>query len=97
MTAQNLISVAQESSHVHQRQVVRCPNCGQHAIRTVKNDRELAGNCPGDRFTHLECPSCDYLAIACSLTGKIVEAYAPYLDMSRWRMRPQPESARTVA
>jgi len=49
-------------------QAIRCPNCGSHAERNY-----LAS----DQQTRTECPVCDYLMITCSLTGKVVEAYAP--------------------
>ena len=49
-------------------QGIRCPNCGSHAERNY-----LVSN----RQTRTECPVCDYLMITCSLTGKVVEAYAP--------------------
>ncbi|MGK7903356.1 MAG: replication restart DNA helicase PriA [Hormoscilla sp.] len=49
-------------------QAIRCPNCGSHAERNY-----LTSN----RQTRTECPVCDYLMITCSVTGKVVEAYAP--------------------
>ena len=47
--------------------LVRCPNCGSIAERTK----------PDSEHTRTECHSCDYLLIVHSVTGKVVEAYAP--------------------
>lgn len=53
-------------------QQVRCPNCGKYAQRKY--------------FTHNKmietaCPSCDYLLVNCSLTGQVLESYAPGLSL----------------
>ncbi|UBF26653.1 replication restart DNA helicase PriA [Kovacikia minuta CCNUW1] len=45
-----------------------CPNCGSCAERHF-----LAS----DHLIRTQCPTCDYLMITCSETGKVVEAYAP--------------------
>ncbi|MHC5825398.1 MAG: replication restart DNA helicase PriA, partial [Nostoc sp.] len=45
-----------------------CPNCGSHAERYYISDSQL---------TRTQCPSCDYLMISCTRTGKVIEAYAP--------------------
>ncbi|MBW4488099.1 MAG: replication restart DNA helicase PriA [Trichocoleus desertorum ATA4-8-CV12] len=49
-------------------QVVRCPNCGSHAERYHLSD---------DHLTRTQCQTCDYLMITCTITGKVIEAYAP--------------------
>ncbi|MFN6564437.1 MAG: zinc ribbon domain-containing protein [Nostoc sp. ChiSLP01] len=49
-------------------QNIYCPNCGSKAERYFITDNEL---------TRTQCPSCDYLMISCTRTGKVVEAYAP--------------------
>jgi len=49
-------------------QSVHCPNCGILAERHYLLTRQL---------TRTQCPSCDYLMVTCSLTGNVVEAYAP--------------------
>ena len=49
-------------------QAIRCPNCGSHAERHHFSI---------DRQTKTQCPTCDYLMITCSQTGKVIEAYAP--------------------
>lgn len=49
-------------------QTIRCPNCGASAKRAY-----LAH----PHHTHTECPACDYLMITCTLTGAVIEAYAP--------------------
>jgi predicted RNA-binding Zn-ribbon protein involved in translation (DUF1610 family) len=51
-------------------QKVRCPNCGNHAYRSYLTIHQI---------TETSCPSCDYLMINCSKTGRVVEAYAPGL------------------
>ncbi|MFW6359814.1 MAG: transposase [Chroococcales cyanobacterium] len=50
------------------KQKVRCPNCGSHAERQYIINHQI---------TQTQCPSCDYLMVNCSRTGKVVEAYAP--------------------
>lgn len=47
---------------------VNCPNCGKAAERFHLEQEQL---------TRTQCPSCDYLMITCSSTGKVIEAYAP--------------------
>ncbi len=47
---------------------VRCPNCGSHAERHY-----LAS----EQVTRTQCPTCDYLMVTCSRTGRVIEAYAP--------------------
>jgi Zn finger protein HypA/HybF involved in hydrogenase expression len=49
-------------------QEVRCPNCGSYAERHHFTNTHI---------TQTQCPACDYLMVNCSLTGKVVEAYAP--------------------
>jgi predicted RNA-binding Zn-ribbon protein involved in translation (DUF1610 family) len=60
----------QEAQIVH---VIHCPNCGSTAERYYLLDSQL---------TRTQCPSCDYLMITCSLTGKVIEAYAPGIFVS---------------
>jgi ribosomal protein L32 len=47
---------------------VRCPNCGELADRHHIGEHHL---------TRTQCGCCDYLMITCSLTGRVIEAYAP--------------------
>jgi hypothetical protein len=49
-------------------QAVHCPNCGGGAERHYLLDHQL---------TRTQCPVCDYLMITCSITAKVIEAYAP--------------------
>lgn len=58
-------------------QEVRCPNCGSYAERHYFVKTEI---------TQTQCPTCDYLMINCSRTGKVVEAYAPGLYARRQRI-----------
>ena len=50
------------------KQNIRCPNCGSEAERYYLLNSQL---------TRTQCPTCDYLMVMCSRTGKVVEAYAP--------------------
>lgn len=49
-------------------QKIRCPNCGSHAERHHIYNPQM---------TKTQCPSCDYLMVTCSQTGRVIEAYAP--------------------
>ena len=75
------------------KQFTPCPNCGQNAIRTRKSDIDTGGHCRGGQVTCIECSTCDYLLVSCSLTGEVVEAYAPSLAMSHWKIRPHSEKS----
>ena len=91
MKVNDLLLLTQESCPMLQKQVIPCPNCGQNAIRTQKSDSDSGGHCRSGRVTSIECPTCDYLMVSCSLTGEVVEAYAPSFEMSHWKMRPNLE------
>ncbi|BAZ46884.1 hypothetical protein NIES4102_39260 [Chondrocystis sp. NIES-4102] len=55
---------------------VRCPNCGNLAIRSYFIEQEIEyNNCPENQMTQTECPSCDYLMLTCSINGKLIETY----------------------
>ncbi len=49
-------------------QKIHCPNCGSEGERYYISDRQL---------TRTQCQNCDYLMVCCTLTGKVIEAYAP--------------------
>ncbi|MDB9515155.1 replication restart DNA helicase PriA [Kamptonema animale CS-326] len=53
------------------KQAIRCPNCGSSAAERHYHSTS--------QLIETKCPSCDYLMITCSRTGKVVEAYAPGL------------------
>jgi transposase-like protein len=55
-------------------QTVHCPNCGSSAERHYLLSRQL---------TRTQCPACDYLMITCSLTARVIEAYAPGIALNR--------------
>ncbi|WP_225880424.1 replication restart DNA helicase PriA [Anabaenopsis elenkinii] len=55
-------------------QKIHCPNCGSDAERHYINDSHL---------TRTQCPTCDYLMISCTLTGKVIEAYAPGISVAK--------------
>ncbi|MGL5874913.1 MAG: replication restart DNA helicase PriA [Xenococcaceae cyanobacterium] len=50
------------------QQNVHCPNCGDRADYYYS---------AVDRIIRTSCPTCDYLMIKCSDTGRVIEAYAP--------------------
>ena len=55
-------------------QTVHCPTCGSLA------ERRLLSNCQpfiGEHCLRTVCPTCDYLLISGSLTGRVLESYAP--------------------
>ena len=91
MTVKGLLPPTQENSPVQLRQITPCPNCGQNAIRILKSDLDSGGNCRSGQVTCIECSTCDYLLVSCSLTGEVVEAYAPSLQMSHWKIRSHPK------
>ena len=49
-------------------QQVCCPNCGSKCERHNIFERKIS---------RTQCATCDYLMINCTLTGKVIEAYAP--------------------
>jgi hypothetical protein len=55
-------------------QKICCPNCGSQAERHHLYEQELI---------RTQCPTCDYLMIACSRTARVIEAYAPGLYARR--------------
>jgi hypothetical protein len=59
-------------------QIVRCPTCGSPAERHyfTSSDPTYA-KCLHHQVTQTECPVCDYLMVMCSLTGNVIESYAP--------------------
>lgn len=58
---------------------IRCPNCGSHGERH---------HILTSRLVRTQCPTCDYLLITDNLTGKVVEAYAPGIDIDRATQAP---------
>jgi predicted RNA-binding Zn-ribbon protein involved in translation (DUF1610 family) len=56
------------------KQEIRCPNCGNPAERYYLQKPQLV---------RTQCPACDYLLITCSKTNKVIEAYAPGIEVSR--------------
>jgi hypothetical protein len=51
-------------------QTIHCPNCGSLAERHHLSSQNLV---------RTQCEVCDYLLITCSLTNRVLEAYAPGL------------------
>ena len=52
-------------------ETIHCPNCGRPGERHYIEDEHLV---------RTQCPECDYLMVTCSLTGRVIEAYAPGLS-----------------
>ncbi|WP_041740962.1 hypothetical protein [Calothrix sp. PCC 6303] len=52
-------------------QKIRCPNCGSEGERHYISQSQI---------TRTQCPSCDYLMVSCTRTGKVIEAYAPGIN-----------------
>lgn len=59
-------------------QKIRCPNCGSEGERHYIAESKLI---------RTQCPTCDYLMVTCSDTGKVIEAYAPGIDSCRLNLR----------
>lgn len=59
-------------------QAIRCPNCGSEGERHHITESKLI---------RTQCPTCDYLMVTCSETGKVIEAYAPGIDSCRLNLR----------
>jgi hypothetical protein len=55
---------------------INCPNCGCYAEKKDFSDKNI---------TEIACDSCDYLMVKCSLTGRVIEAYAPGIG----KLKPQ--------
>lgn len=53
-----------------QSELVRCPNCGQYAQRSLQAE---------SGWLETECAHCDYLMILHPPSGQVIEAYAPGL------------------
>lgn len=58
---------------MHILQKIHCPNCGSEAERHYISDRQI---------TRTQCPACDYLMINCTRTGRVIEAYAPGINVN---------------
>ncbi|PSB54728.1 hypothetical protein [Chamaesiphon polymorphus] len=53
-----------------------CPNCGSpHAERHLLDGQ----------LSRTQCWDCDYLFVKCQRTNRVVEAYAPGMDVGRFR------------
>ena len=59
-------------------QKIRCPNCGSEGERHYITDSQI---------TRTQCPSCDYLMVTCSETGRVIEAYSPGISYRRLNLR----------
>ncbi|AFY47674.1 hypothetical protein Nos7524_1809 [Nostoc sp. PCC 7524] len=57
---------------------IYCPNCGSEAERHYISDSQL---------TRTQCHNCDYLMISCTLTGRVIEAYAPGIHAAGIRLK----------
>jgi uncharacterized Zn finger protein len=64
---------------------IRCPNCGRPGERHHIEESHLV---------RTQCPECDYLMVMCSLTGKVIEAYAPGLSAAAVLLHSRPRTRR---
>ena len=65
-------STLEERVTMSHTETVHCPNCGSHAERQHIQE---------SRIIRTQCPTCDYLMVTCSLTARVIEAYAPGIYM----------------
>lgn len=54
---------------------IACPNCGSPAAERH--------NIVERQLTRTQCRQCDYLLVTCQRTNRVVEAYAPSMEVSR--------------
>lgn len=57
-------------------QTIRCPNCGSQAERHYVKHSHVS---------RTQCSNCDYLLVSCTITGKVLEAYAPSITTNRYK------------
>ncbi|MEM9567654.1 MAG: replication restart DNA helicase PriA [Cyanobacteria bacterium P01_E01_bin.34] len=62
-------------------QTIPFPNCGKAAIRIYDLDPHCDDHCPDNLLNRTECPVCDYVLSTCTLSGSVVEAYAPGIQL----------------
>ena len=62
---------------------VRCSDCGSLALRT-----HLI-NYPNNPRTKTECPSCDYLLIICSDSGKVIDSHSSTASIVPRKTQPK--------
>lgn len=61
---------------MHTAETICCSQCGATARRlyfTSSYPTHL--KCPGGLVHQIECPTCDYLLVACAVNGQVIEAY----------------------
>lgn len=68
-------------------QKIRCPNCGSEGDRHYITESQI---------TRTQCPSCDYLMVTCSQTGRVIEAYSPGISYRRLNLRSAELSASSI-
>ena len=54
-----------------------CPNCGSPSAERH--------NIAASQINRTQCPECDYLLVMCQRTNRVIEAYAPGLDLHKSR------------
>mgnify|MGYP003546865019 CR=1 len=52
-----------------------CPNCG--------NPSAERHNIVEHQLSRTQCRDCDYLLVTCQRTNRVIEAYAPGLDVTK--------------
>lgn len=61
-------------------QRIHCPNCGALAER---HSHPLLGE------VRTQCDACDYLLVTCAKSGRVLESYAPGLEVYKTSQRLQ--------
>ena len=72
-----------EQKFMKQTYTVRCSDCGSLALRT-----HLV-NYPHSPTTKTECPSCDYLLITCSNSGRVIDTHSSIASIVTRKTQPQ--------
>lgn len=65
-------SAIKQGEKMSKIQIIRCPNCGKLAERFY---------CHQSRIKRTSCSTCDYLLVQCLNTGRVIEAYAPGINV----------------
>jgi len=74
MTSKKTCNQAPAMQIVKAAQTVHCPTCGSLAERRLLKKQQTSNQ---EHCIQTACPSCDYLMVVGSLTGRVLEAYAP--------------------
>ena len=56
---------------MHQKTIIRCPNCGEYAQRFLTDYSPLTGDHSVTQVLQTECVHCDYLMVMCVHSGRV--------------------------